>query len=269
MVHTIKTQIVALTSFKGGVGKTTSTIHFASYLARKGFKTLILDLDTQANTTLSMLGPDIVFGENPEHIGQLLLKNKTFEDCVKTVSLKPSGEFPGGDVDIVTSNLDLINSANLLTSIPMGAARLQQLVQSDSINGVYDFVFIDPPPSPSVLLYNALYAINIAVIPVAPGKYCTAGVPQLLDMREYLTTNFDFAFLPTMQRKTIASTQVVTDLMDFEPDLVLPSIPNRVEAMYAVDNQVDTFEYKADGDVAQAYKAASEKLLQMMGMVTV
>lgn len=161
-------KVISIFNQKGGVGKTTTTVNLASYVALKGKKVLVIDLDPQGNAT-SGLGIDksktnlstyefLLSKENSENI---ILKS----DKVKNLSIIPS------NIQLASADLELSTLDNR-----------EQLLKTriEEIKDNFDFVFIDCPPSLGLLTVNSLTASNTVIIPMQTEYFALEGISQLI-----------------------------------------------------------------------------------------
>lgn len=144
-------KIIAVVNHKGGVGKTTTTLTTASIFAKKGFRVLCVDLDPQANLTLSLLREDAEY----ETIGDAIVK----ESDPPVINVFEN-------LDIVPSSLSL---AKLELSL-MGVMQREYVI-TDMLKNIkkdYDYIFLDCPPTLGMFTINALVAANYAIITMTP-----------------------------------------------------------------------------------------------------
>ena len=158
------TRIYALANQKGGVGKTTTAVNLAAYLAEAGERTLLVDLDPQANAT-SGLG----MRANGTSTHDLL-------DGVPLRQLAQPTPFPG--LDLVPAKAALAGDAAELTLREGGERYLADALAGAT--GEYAFVFLDCPPSFGPLTVNALAAAGRVLVPVQAEYYALEGLSQLL-----------------------------------------------------------------------------------------
>lgn len=171
------TPVIAFTNFKGGAGKSTLAVHFAQYMALKGYRILIVDSDPQASATH-------MFGINAdlETDNAAALENYLFDDfddfrrCIRT------SYFPG--VDIVPANLGLFNAEYGLAAHtredPHILNRLK--VGVGSVKPDYDVIVIDPPPALGMLSLSVINAATGLIIPMRPSIVDFASTAAFLTM---------------------------------------------------------------------------------------
>lgn len=177
-------QVVAVTNFKGGSGKTTTAAHLAQYFAMRGYRTLAIDLDPQASLS-SLLGyqPEFDLGENETLYGAIRYddKQRPLRDIIRKTY------FPG--LDLVPGNLELqefehdtpkVLAAGRRSADRMFFARVAQALAS--VDPDYDIVVLDCPPSLGFLTLSALCAARSILITVHPQMLDVASMSQFLHM---------------------------------------------------------------------------------------
>lgn len=157
--------IIAVQNFKGGVGKSTLTVHIAEYLAIHGYRVLVIDADAQASTTMHFgYIPDIDIKEEetlyaalrliaPVPIKQLVRKTHYF------------------NLDLIPANLDLYNAEYEIAAIMREAKKSALTRLRTALTPLaedYDVVILDPPPALGMISLSVLYAANALMIPVPP-----------------------------------------------------------------------------------------------------
>ena len=158
---------IACANQKGGVGKTTTVVNLASYLALAGDRILIIDLDPQGNAT-SGLGID-----------RATLQSSTYESMVDGVELRSVILRDVADgLDIAPATIALAGADVELAGIAARERRLRRLVEP--LVDQYDVVFVDCPPSLGLLTVNALTAADAVLIPLQSEYYALEGLTQLL-----------------------------------------------------------------------------------------
>lgn len=164
-----KLVVITVANFKGGAAKTTHSVHLAQYLALHGYRTLLIDLDSQASAT-SMFGhiPDEEFDRL-----ETLYRLFTLNDAERIASLQPLVRPTYWDgLDLIPANLGLYSTE---FELPVRQARQRELrfwrILGDSLTSIddsYDVVICDCPPSLSYLSINAVMAANLLLVPIPP-----------------------------------------------------------------------------------------------------
>ena len=189
-------KVICVANQKGGVGKTTTVINLAASLAAAQKKTLFIDFDPQANATS---GVGINKDEIKKSIYDAIIGDVRIEDIV--VEIEP--EFLKGYLKVVPANPDLTGAEVELIHLDNREWRLKEAI--NDIVGDYDYIFIDCPPSLSLLTVNALTAADSVLVPVQCEYYALEGLGQLkrtislirqrinpeLKVEGYLLTMFD------------------------------------------------------------------------------
>jgi chromosome partitioning protein len=163
-------KIIAITNNKGGVGKTTTTLNLGAALVKLGHKTLLIDLDPQANLTTSF-GVD---EKNQSHIGSFLLGEKDWKDIIVKKQ-----ELEGVSFDLLPSSNHLLESEEKLSLRPMREGILSKKLNSHKKD--YDFILIDCPPSLGLLTNNALFASDDFIVPIQAEFFAYKGITNLIN----------------------------------------------------------------------------------------
>jgi chromosome partitioning protein len=249
--------VIAVTNQKGGVGKTTTAINVAYFLAKAGKRTLLIDFDPQGNAT-SGLGID---------------KTKlsvTINDVITSADVPLSAataatEYKNLSVAPTTSQL-----ANTEVELAQGERRFSRLKQAlENETNQYDYVIIDSPPSLSLLTVNGLIASNYVLLPVQAEFYALEGLGQLLEtmklVRKGMNPNLELlGVLPTMiDSRTTLSTQVHAEIKRHFPGKVFEStIPRNIRLAEAPSHGVPIGVYDKFSKGSRAYKALVKEILQ-------
>ena len=251
-------QIIAVTNQKGGVGKTTSAINIAYYLAKSGKKTLLVDLDPQGNTT-SGLGIDKQKIETS--IIDVLVNDNSLESAVTPTSTKGLFLIP------TTSHL-----ANTEVEMAKMNKKFVRLKQGLSENNDYDFIIIDSPPSLSLLTVNALISAQYVLLPVQAEFYALEGLGQLLETMKLVQKGMNptlelLGVLVTMHdKRTTLSNQVHDEIKKYFPGKVLKTtIPRNIRLAEAPSHGVPIGEYERWSKGARAYKSVTKEILERVG----
>jgi len=247
--------IIAIINQKGGVGKTTTSINFAAGLARQGKKTLLVDLDPQAHSTIGL-------GIEPESfttsISDVLAKKKSIKDTI----LKTKVE----NLFIVPSHIRLDKVEQQLSP-----ELFRETVLKKALNTInFDYIVIDCRPTLGTLTVNALYAANFIIVPCEIGRYALDGFSDLMETIENVK-NGDIAktdFIRILLTKYDVRNKVSNDwvFQQLEPyqNLIFSTHIRRNEALNQSQMaQESIFEFKADSIGAQDYEQLINEFLSL------
>ena len=207
------TKIISISNQKGGVGKTTSSVNIATYLAASEIPTLIIDMDPQANST-SGLGIEV--DSNTKSIYDVIIKEVVPEAAIQKTSLDC--------LDIIPASSQLVGAEIELVSEISREYMLKEALAK--IKGKYKYIIIDSPPSLGLLTLNVLTASHSIIIPIQCEYYALEGPSQLLNtirlvqkrLNEHLKIE---GILVTMYDSRLnLSKQVVKELEDYFEDKV-------------------------------------------------
>src|SRR5579862_5965846 len=175
--------IVSIANQKGGVAKTTTCANLGACLANRGFRTLLIDLDPQANLTLGLRDdwPDLPYGL---HDVLLAPDASPLAGIVRQVSELPLFLAPG--------HMEMARCEAMLMPLGGGAYRLRRAIEALARQHEFDFVIIDCPPSLGTLTQNAIVASTHLLIPTEPKFYSFAGIDTLNKMIVGLTRDLRF-----------------------------------------------------------------------------
>ena len=160
-------QTIACANQKGGVGKTTTVVNLASYLALDGVRVLVIDLDPQGNATSG-------FGVDRAVVERSMYDAMVGDDALDDLIVQGTAE----GVDIIPSAVELAGAELELAGISARERRLRRLIEP--VEDRYDVIFIDCPPSLGLLTVNALTASDAVLIPLQCEYYALEGLTQLL-----------------------------------------------------------------------------------------
>jgi chromosome partitioning protein len=249
-------RIIAVVNQKGGVGKTTTSVNLAAALARAGQRVLLIDLDPQGNATMGSGVDKRVAARTVYHV---LL------GLGEIANIRTRAERAG--FDLVPANRELAGAEIELVELQNREGRLKSALTS--VEGEYDFVFIDCPPSLSLLTLNGLVAAQSVLIPMQCEYYALEGLTDLIGtikrVRANLNPTLEIAgLLRTMfdTRNTLA--QQVSDQLEahFGEKVYRSIVPRNVRLAEAPSFGIPAVLWDPESKGAQAYLALAEEVLQ-------
>lgn len=247
---------IAIVNQKGGVGKTTTTINLAAYLAYFGKKVLVVDIDSQGNASsgLGINYKDLDVGMYEVLIpGPVTLKHVIVATSLDGLHLAPATpNLAGASVDLV--------------SIDEREYQLMKYIKD--IYDFYDFVLIDCPPSLGLITINALTAADDILIPVQSEYYALEGLGQLLNTIGLIQDNLNpklnilGAVLTMFDRRNKLSEDVFNELYQFFPNRIFRTvIPRTVRLAEAPSHGKTILEYDPKSIGARAYERLAREIL--------
>ena len=249
--------IISIASQKGGVGKTSTAISMASGLARKGKKTLIIDIDSQSNTS-KVLTRDYPKIPVDQTIHATIINRNPLpihDSKIPNLSIVPA--------HILLSNTDIA----LTTAIDHREARLK--AELDKISHEYDFVIIDCPPTLSWLTINALTASDQVIVVISPGYFELDSISQIGKTIQEVRENFNprlelMGFLFNMSDPTVNTSTSLQILRQTHTDKVLKTIiPRNTDLKNAHFQLQDIFSYNPKAKSAEAYERLIHELFDL------
>ncbi len=248
-------RVITLTNQKGGVGKTTTAVNLAAYLALAGNKTLLIDLDPQGNAT-SGLGCNANGSEKT--IYEVLLG-----ECSLAEVIQPTGV---PELWLAPSNNKLIGAEVELVSVLQRETRLQAAL--NQLEADHDFIIIDCPPSLGLLTVNSLTAADTVLVPLQCEYYALEGVTQLLNtirlVKKALNPglHLEGVLLTMYDVRTNLSQAVVDEVRRYFQDKVFSTIiPRNVALSEAPSFGQPISAYAAGCKGAQAYAQLAEEVI--------
>jgi len=244
--------VIAVLNQKGGVGKTTTTINVAAYLARAQKSVLICDMDPQGNTT-SGLGVDK--NDLDATLYDVLFSRAEANKVIRKLDkqglflLPSNAQLAGAEVELVNSDKREFQLKRVLADLD------------------YDYIFIDCPPSLGLLTINALAAADYVLIPVQAEYYALEGLSQLLSVvqqvRKTLNTSLNIlgVVVTLYDSRTSLSEQVKKELEKYFGEKVFTTvIPRNVKLAEAPSFGRTIMEHDKWSKGARAYKAMAKEL---------
>lgn len=248
------TKIIAVTNQKGGVGKTTTSVNVAYFLAKAGKKTLLVDFDPQGNATSGL-------GVDKQELGatmtEVIMRQIELKDVVRPTEHK--------NLFLAPSTPHLANTEVELAQAEGRFVRLRQALEGTE----YDYIIIDSPPSLSLLTVNGLIAAQYVLLPVQAEFYALEGLGQLLETMKLVRKGLNpslqlLGVLSTMMdSRTTLSGQVHAEIAKhFPKQLFKTTIPRNIRLAEAPSHGLPVGAYDRFSKGSRAYKALTKEIME-------
>lgn len=246
---------IAIVNQKGGVGKTTSAVNLAASVAAKGYKVLLVDIDPQGNATSGL-------GVNKREV-----RKSSYDVIINAVPVENAmihTEF--SNLWLLPSSMNLAGAELELVDMSHRESKLKNSLSL--VKTVFDFIFMDCPPSLGLITLNALCAADSVLVPIQCEYYALEGLSQLMatirqvkrlynpliDMEGVLLTMYDSRLNLTHQ--------VVEELKKFFPRKVYSTvIPRNVKLSEAPSFGLPIYYYDRNSKGAAAYNVLADEFL--------
>jgi chromosome partitioning protein len=250
---------IQIQNFKGGVGKTTTSVNLAASLARKGKKVLLIDLDHQGNTTK---GLGYVVTETTPTIFHVLKDiDFNFLDAVATVR---------ENLDLIPSDSRTAGLEDILHSMPRREEMLRiKLENADA----WDIIILDCPPAHGLIHLNALLFAEHIIFPVTPEVWSYDGLEGVLSSIRRMQKYFNYkpniiGALPTIVDERYSLTSEVKNLLEqtFGKEKLLPRIRTDAKLKHSQKKGQTIFEFSPRSRAAADYDLLAAEVLKRVGL---
>ena len=248
-------RVIAITNQKGGVGKSTTAVNMSAYLSSYGYKTLIIDLDPQSNSTSG-------FGINPgsvdKSIYDVIIMDLDPHEAIMNTTYK--------NLRLLPSSIQLAGAEVELVSSLKREYRLKEAV--NKIEEEYDFIIIDCPPALGLLTINALSAAKEVIIPIQCEYYALEGLGQLINTIDLVKKNLNEelkisgAIMTMYDSRTRLGNQVIDEVKNYFSDKVYKTIiPRNIRLSEAPSHGKPIIDYDPDCRGAEAYNNFTKEVI--------
>ena len=251
-------KIIAIANQKGGVGKTTTSVNLTAILADMGQRVLAVDLDPQGNTT-SGLGMTV----EDKSVYEAVMGRIGLKEAVQHTDV-PRLDLVGADIRLAGAELELV-------SVDKREFRLKTALAA--VQKDYDFIFIDCPPSLSLLTLNALTAADRVLVPIQCEYYALEGVSSLMNTISRVKKTFnpridlEGVVLTMLDGRTNLGLQVVAEVKKhFKKKTFATTIPRSIRLGEAPSHGEPIHMYDPRSAGAVAYRALAAELLERNGV---
>ncbi len=257
----MRSRVIALANQKGGVGKTTTAVNLAACLAGLSSRTLLIDIDPQANATSGL-------GFKKEHgrsVYGALLGTTSLPDLIQPTSIDGLDLIPS-EIDLAGAEVDIARTENYLH-------RFQHALKPVLDEGRYEFIFVDCPPSLGMLTMNGLTAAHSMLVPLQCEYYALEGlsvinrlIAQLSDANANVDLELEGVVITMYDSRTNLAQQVVAEVRQHFGEKVYDTmIPRNIRLSEAPSHGQPIVIYDSGSTGAHAYRELAREFILRRG----
>lgn len=254
-------KIIAVSNQKGGVGKTTSSINVAAYMARVGYKVLLIDLDPQGNLSKAwgVEAPD-------KNIYSLILGDVSYKDAVCSLNSKMTEGIPGV-LDMIPGSSNFARYEKLRAGEVNAQFDLKKSL--GPLKGTYDYIILDCPPALGLITVNAFSCAHYVLVPMEAQLFAMEGLESVCDtikkIQEFTNPNLVWlgVFLVRHNRRNILNKEVERFMEErYVGKLCKTTIRENIALREAPHEGQDIFAYAPDSNGAKDYESFTQEILK-------
>ena len=249
-------KVISFSNQKGGVGKTTTCVNMAAYIANAGRKVLLVDMDPQGNATT---GLGFSKSTLKKSVYNVLIDGEEAKDNLLETEL-PNLKLLPANIDLAGAEVELVYK-QIRERVLKGAL--------DKIKGQFDYVLLDCPPSLGLITINALSAADSVVIPIQSEYYALEGLSQLMNtislVRQHLNKSLkvEGVVLTMYDGRSLISKQIADEIKKyFTKKLYEIVIPRNIRLSEAPSHGKPILLHDPKCMGARAYAALTEEFLK-------
>ncbi|MGN0822492.1 MAG: ParA family protein [Candidatus Gallimonas sp.] len=248
-------KVISFSNQKGGVGKTTTCVNMAAYLAHAGKRVLLVDMDPQGNATT---GLGFSKSTLKKSVYQVLIEEETVKDNVLPTEIEGLTILPS-NIDLAGAEVELVYRKNREKVLKAAL---------DQEKSKYDYILLDCPPSLGLITINALAAADSVIIPIQSEYYALEGLSQLMNtislVRQHLNKSLkvEGVVLTMYDGRSLISKQIAAEIKKyFTKKLYEIVIPRNIRLSEAPSHGKPILLHDPKCMGARAYAALTEEFL--------